>query len=151
MMGSRDPAPEVGRRCNMPHTQGGWFYDEHPRHKVTLTTPFYTAIHEVTQACYEPVVTLPAQAAQQHRVDGQKLPAELLADEQRESQRSANEQQEQSAAQPIKAATVFDVMYVLDGDVGIGGPPCSPARRRMIGTASAGSRTMSGRSASPSA
>ena len=57
MMGSRDPAAEVARRCNMPNAQGGWFYDEHPRYKVTLTTAFYMAIHEVTQGCYEAVVT----------------------------------------------------------------------------------------------
>jgi len=55
MMGSRDSAAEVARRCNMPHAQGGWFYDEHPRHKVTLTIPFYMAIHEVTQGCYQAV------------------------------------------------------------------------------------------------
>jgi len=55
MMGSRDPAAEVARRCNMPNAQAGWFYDEHPRHKVTLTAAFYMAIHEVTQRCYEAV------------------------------------------------------------------------------------------------
>jgi len=55
MMGSRDPAAEVARRCNMPNAQGGWFYDEHPRHEVTLTTAFYMATHEVTQACYQAV------------------------------------------------------------------------------------------------
>jgi len=55
MMGSRDSAAEVARRCNMPNAQGGWFYDEHPRHKVTLTSALYMAIHEVTQGCYEAV------------------------------------------------------------------------------------------------
>jgi formylglycine-generating enzyme required for sulfatase activity len=39
----------------MPNAQAGWFYDEHPRHKVTLTDAFYMAIHEVTQGCYEAV------------------------------------------------------------------------------------------------
>jgi len=57
MMGSRDPAAEVARRCNMPNAQAGWFYDEHPRHEVTLTSAFYMSIHEVTQRCYETVIT----------------------------------------------------------------------------------------------
>ena len=56
MMGSRDSAAEVARRCNMPNAQGGWFYDEHPRHKVTLSTAFYMATDEVTQGCYEAVI-----------------------------------------------------------------------------------------------
>lgn len=55
MMGSRDPAAEVAGRCGMPNAQAGWFYDEHPRHEVTLTGAFYMAIHEVTQGCYEAV------------------------------------------------------------------------------------------------
>ena len=50
MMGSRDPAAEVARRCAMPNAQAGWFWDEHPRHKVTLTKAFYMAIHEVSKA-----------------------------------------------------------------------------------------------------
>ncbi len=57
MMGSRDSAAEVARRCNMPNAQGGWFYDEHPRHKVALTSAFYLATHEVTQGCYEAVIS----------------------------------------------------------------------------------------------
>lgn len=55
MMGCRDSAAEVARRCAMPNAQAGWFYDEHPRHKVTLTAAYYMSIHEVTQACYEAV------------------------------------------------------------------------------------------------
>ena len=55
MMGSRDSAAEVARRCAMPNAQAGWFYDEHPRHEVTLTGAFYVSIHEVTQGCYEAV------------------------------------------------------------------------------------------------
>ena len=55
MMGSRDSAAEVARRCAMPNAQAGWFYDEQPPHKVTLTTAFYMAIHEVTQGAYEAV------------------------------------------------------------------------------------------------
>ena len=57
MMGSRDSAMEVARRCAMPNAQGGWFYDEHPRHKVTLTSAYYMATDEVTQGCYEAVTT----------------------------------------------------------------------------------------------
>jgi len=56
MMGSRDSAAEVARRCNMPNAQAGWFYDEYPRHQVTLSVAFYMSIHEVTQGCYEAVV-----------------------------------------------------------------------------------------------
>ena len=55
MMGSRDSAAEVARRCAMPNAQSGWFCDEHPRHEVTLTNAVYIAIHEVTQGCYEAV------------------------------------------------------------------------------------------------
>ncbi len=55
MMGSRDSAAEVARRCAMPNAQAGWFYDEHPRHQVTLTGAFYMATVEVTQGCYEAV------------------------------------------------------------------------------------------------
>jgi formylglycine-generating enzyme required for sulfatase activity len=56
MMGSRDSAAEVARRCAMPNAQGGWFYDEHPRHQVKLTAAFYMAIDEVTQGCYQTVI-----------------------------------------------------------------------------------------------
>ena len=55
MMGSRDSAAEVARGCAMPNAQAGWFYDEHPRHKVTLTGAFYMATNEVTQGHYEAV------------------------------------------------------------------------------------------------
>ncbi len=55
MMGCGDSATEVARRCAMPNAQGGWFYDAHPRHKVTLSGAFYVSIHEVTQGCYEAV------------------------------------------------------------------------------------------------
>ncbi len=57
MMGSRDSAAEVARRCNMPNAQAGWFQDEHPSHKVTLTGAFYMSIHEVTQGSYEAVTS----------------------------------------------------------------------------------------------
>ena len=53
MMGSRDSAAEVARRCAMPNAGAGWFLDEHPRHKVTLTKAFYMSIHEVTNASHE--------------------------------------------------------------------------------------------------
>jgi sulfatase modifying factor 1 len=57
MMGSKEPAAEVADRCNMPNAQSGWFVDEHPRHKVALTTAFYMSIHEVTQGSYEAVTS----------------------------------------------------------------------------------------------
>lgn len=56
MMGSRDTAEEVARKCNMPNAQGGWFYDEHPRHKVTLTSAYYMSTTEVSQGCYDAVI-----------------------------------------------------------------------------------------------
>ncbi|MCX6878021.1 MAG: formylglycine-generating enzyme family protein [Verrucomicrobia bacterium] len=56
MMGSRDPAAEVARRCAMPNAQPGWFADEHPCHEVTLSSAFYLTIHEVTQGSYGAVV-----------------------------------------------------------------------------------------------
>ncbi len=56
MMGSRDSPAEVARRSNMPNAQSGWFYDEHPRHKVTLASAFYMAANEVTQRCYQAVI-----------------------------------------------------------------------------------------------
>ncbi|MHC4505427.1 MAG: formylglycine-generating enzyme family protein [Planctomycetota bacterium] len=71
MMGSRDPAAEVARRCAMPNAQSGWFYDEHPRHKVTLTKAVYMAIHEVTQGCYE-AVTGPKSAKDTKKKKGKK-------------------------------------------------------------------------------
>ncbi len=55
MMGSRDTAEEVARRCAMPNAQAGWFVDEHPRHEVTLDRAFYLSIHEVPQGSFEAV------------------------------------------------------------------------------------------------
>ena len=52
MMGSKESTAEVAAGCNMPNALAGWFYDEHPRHEVTLTAAFYMAIHETTQGCY---------------------------------------------------------------------------------------------------
>ena len=52
MMGSGDPAIDVAAKCNMPNAGAGWFWDEHPRHKVTLTKAFYISIHEVTKGAY---------------------------------------------------------------------------------------------------
>jgi len=56
MMGSRDSAAEVARKCNMPNALAGWFCQEHPRHEVVITKPFYMAIHEVTNGAYEQTV-----------------------------------------------------------------------------------------------
>jgi formylglycine-generating enzyme required for sulfatase activity len=53
-MGSQKSAEEVRRLCNMPHAQVGWFTDEHPRSKVTLTA-FYMSVHEVTHGQYAAV------------------------------------------------------------------------------------------------
>ncbi|MDP6544127.1 MAG: formylglycine-generating enzyme family protein [Phycisphaerae bacterium] len=59
MMGSKDSAAEVATRCAMPNAAPGWFVDEHPRHKVTLTKAFYMSIHEVTNASYEAITAKP--------------------------------------------------------------------------------------------
>jgi formylglycine-generating enzyme required for sulfatase activity len=58
-MGSRDSANEVMRRCSIPQAQAGWFVDEHPTHKVTLTRAFYIAIYELTQSQYEALFKRP--------------------------------------------------------------------------------------------
>jgi formylglycine-generating enzyme required for sulfatase activity len=50
-MGSQKSAEEVRRLCNMPQAQVGWFTDEHPRSKVTLTA-FYMSVHEVSHGQY---------------------------------------------------------------------------------------------------
>ncbi len=74
-MGSRDSALEVARRCKMPNAQAGWFHDEHPRHEVTLTEPFYMAIGEVSQEHYQ-AVTDPEQKDPAKRV-GHDYPDEF--------------------------------------------------------------------------
>ena len=53
MMGSKDSPAQVAQLCAMPNAQPGWFYCEHPRHKVTLTKAYYMAIHELTQEIHE--------------------------------------------------------------------------------------------------
>ncbi len=74
MMGSRDSAAEVARRCAMPNAQAGWFADEHPRHEVTLTGAFYMSIHEVTQGFYA-AITNPT------RKETDKKPTDELPEE----------------------------------------------------------------------
>ncbi len=56
LMGARDSAAEVAKKCALPSAQAGWFADEYPQHKVTLTAAFYVTTTEVTQASYEAVV-----------------------------------------------------------------------------------------------
>jgi len=53
MMGSKQTSAEVAVDCAMSNAAPGWFSDEHPRHKVTLTEAFYLSIHEVTNAAYK--------------------------------------------------------------------------------------------------
>ena len=77
MMGSRDSAAEVARRCAMPNAQPGWFYDEHPRHKVTLTSAFYMGVHEVTQGAYR-AVTNPKPRKDQKKKKAGDPPDELI-------------------------------------------------------------------------
>ncbi len=56
LMGERDSAAEVAKKCALPSAQSGWFADEYPQHKVTLTAAFYMTTTEVTQASYETVI-----------------------------------------------------------------------------------------------
>ncbi len=53
MMGSRDTVAEVQRKGN---TKKDWYKNEHPRHRVRITQPFYMGKHEVTQAQYERIM-----------------------------------------------------------------------------------------------
>ena len=53
MMGSRDSAEEVARNGNWSETD--MFKDEHPRHRVRITRPFYMATTEVTEEQYDAV------------------------------------------------------------------------------------------------
>ncbi|NQU20446.1 MAG: formylglycine-generating enzyme family protein [Candidatus Nealsonbacteria bacterium] len=75
MMGSRDSAAEVARRCNMPNAQAGWFSDEQPSRKVTLTGAFYISTTEVTQGCYE-AVTNPDPDKNKDKKPADEYPAE---------------------------------------------------------------------------
>jgi len=55
MMGSKIPAGQVAKLSSRPDAQPRMFAGEHPRHKVTLTKPFYMSVHEVTKKHYEAV------------------------------------------------------------------------------------------------
>ena len=79
MMGSKDSPAQVVRHCAMPNVQAGWFHDEHPRHKVTLTKAFYMAIHEVTQGAYE-AVTQPKDGKGKGKRKGKKTTKEYPAE-----------------------------------------------------------------------
>jgi formylglycine-generating enzyme required for sulfatase activity len=74
MMGSRDPAAVVAGRCNMPNAQAGWFYDEYPRHKVTLTGAFYLSTNELTQESYE-AITYPKPRKDTDKTISEQYPA----------------------------------------------------------------------------
>ena len=77
MMGSRDPARQVARRCNIPQVQIAWFTDEHPRHEVTLNA-FYMSVNEVAHWQY---ATLVKPNPDPRRLNWQivRCPAEFLA------------------------------------------------------------------------
>jgi formylglycine-generating enzyme required for sulfatase activity len=77
MMGSKASAAEVATLCAMPNAAPGWFADEHPRHKVTLTKAFYMSIHEVTNASYKTLYPPPAPKPKPgEKKDPKKKPAE---------------------------------------------------------------------------
>jgi len=59
MMGSSQTAAEVARLADDPHDKKkleAWCADEHPRHKVQLTSRFLMAATEVTQSQYKAVM-----------------------------------------------------------------------------------------------
>lgn len=68
MMGSSEQPEDVARQCAVSGAQAGWFHDEHPRHKVTLTKAFYMAVHEVTQGQYKSVLLQKPDKAQEERL-----------------------------------------------------------------------------------
>jgi len=59
MMGAKQTAAEIAKDCAMSNAAPGWFVDEHPRHKVTITKAFYMSITEVTNACHDALLAKP--------------------------------------------------------------------------------------------
>ena len=53
MMGSAESPETVARKGG---GKVGWYKNEHPQHKVTLTKPFYMGVYEVTQEQYKAVM-----------------------------------------------------------------------------------------------
>ena len=53
MMGSGESAEAVARKCSYKGAKPEWFNNEHPRHKVRITKPFYIGKYEVTQEQWE--------------------------------------------------------------------------------------------------
>jgi len=74
IMGSRQTPAETAADCAMPNAAPGWFIDEHPRHKVTLTKAFYMSIHEVTNASYAAINARPDKKKKQKQPE---TPAEV--------------------------------------------------------------------------
>ncbi len=60
MMGAKQTPDQVAVNCAMGNAAPGWFIDEHPRHKVTLTKAFYMSIHEISNASYDALNPKPA-------------------------------------------------------------------------------------------
>ena len=60
MMGAKETPDQVAVNCAMGNAAPGWFIDEHPRHKVTLTKAFYMSIHEISNASHEALTAKPA-------------------------------------------------------------------------------------------
>jgi len=52
-MGSRDSAEDVAKKGD---SDAEMYEDEHPRHSVTITRPFYIGVYEVTQEQYQAVM-----------------------------------------------------------------------------------------------
>jgi len=55
-MGSRLSAAELAKRFGLPADAAEFFEDEHPRHRVTLTKPFYLGATEVTKGQFRQFV-----------------------------------------------------------------------------------------------
>ena len=74
MMGSADSAKEARAKCVGITAAPEWAEDEHPRHKVRLTSAFYMSIHEVTGAQLKTVAAT-GKKKKKRRSDGKGSPA----------------------------------------------------------------------------
>ncbi len=67
MMGGRLSPEEVGKRWGQP---AKWFKDEHPKHRVAITKPFYMSIHETTRGQFHHFVMETSYVTDVDRIKG---------------------------------------------------------------------------------
>lgn len=75
MMGSRDSATEVVRKCIGGQFGSSDFDDEHPRHRIKISKGFWMGIHEVTQVQYRTVMG----SSTSYKYIGDNLPVNCLS------------------------------------------------------------------------